>query len=657
MIATVLVANRGEIARRIMRTCANMGITTVAVHSDADAGAPHVREADFAVPLPGNSAADTYLNDQRIIEAARNAGADAVHPGYGFLSENADFARQVTDAGLIWVGPRAETIDAMGSKTRAKELMASAGVPVLDIDPDTASPDDFPLLVKASAGGGGRGMRVVEDAGALHHEMAAAAAEAHTAFGDDTVFVEPYLPTARHIEVQVMADAHGTIWVLGDRDCSVQRRHQKVIEEAPAPGVSDRVRTQLHEAARAAASAVQYIGAGTVEFLVTDAGEDGGNIYFLEMNTRLQVEHPVTELVYGLDLVETQVRIADGAVLPEFDASPSGHAVEARIYAEDPRRDYQPQTGTLRSCEFRAGPSVRVDAAVEAGSSVSPYYDAMLAKVIAHGSNREEAIQRLSGALRTARVTGVTTNIDLVRQIIGSTEFTGADLHTGLLTTHLDRWTGRLVSPKQLRAYAAAAALAQAACARETSPVQRGVPIAFRNVPSAPRRRRYECDGEPIEIDYHSARGRLELSDETDVHVESVSPDGARLVAGGVSAAYTVDFAGSVVDVHGPYGSITLDVVPDFSDPAEHVAEGSLLAPMPGTVVAVHAEAGQQIVAGAPVVVLEAMKMQHTIGAPGDGVVAGINVKASAQVAAGEVLAVIESDSSDQASQDREETP
>ena len=654
MIQTVLVANRGEIARRIMRTCANMGISTVAVHSDADADASHVREADFAIRLPGNSAADTYLHGARIIEAAHNAGADAVHPGYGFLSENAAFAREVTDAGLIWVGPGAETIEAMGSKTRAKELITAAGVPVLDVDPETAGPDDFPLLVKASAGGGGRGMRVVEEAGALQREMAAAAAEARTAFGDETVFVEPYLPTARHIEVQIMADTHGTIWVLGDRDCSVQRRHQKVIEEAPAPGVSAHVRTQLHEAAHAAAKAVHYIGAGTVEFLVTDAGDDGGKIYFLEMNTRLQVEHPVTELIYGLDLVETQLQVADGAALPEFDASPQGHAVEARIYAEDPRRDYQPQTGILRSFEFRPGPSVRVDAAVEAGSSVSPYYDAMLAKVIAHGSNRDEAIRRLSGALRTARVTGVITNIDLVRGIISSAEFAGADLHTGLLAQHIDRWARPPLTAEQRRAYAAAAALAQAARASENSPVQTGIPTAFRNVPSAPRRRRYEHDGQQIDIDYQSMRGRLTLSGENDLHVESVTSDGARLVTLGVSAAYAVDDGESVVDVHGPYGSVTLDVVPDFSDPAEQVAEGSLLAPMPGTVAAVHAEPGQRIAAGAPVVVVEAMKMQHTIGAPADGIVAEINVEPGAQVAAGAVLAVIDPEPADQAP---EETP
>ena len=649
MIQTVLIANRGEIARRIMRTCANMGISTVAVHSDVDADAPHVREADFAVRLPGNNAADTYLHGKRIIEAARNAGADAVHPGYGFLSENADFARQVTDAGLIWVGPRAETIETMGSKTRAKDLMASAGVPVLEVDPETAAPEDFPLLVKASAGGGGRGMRVIEEAGALQREMAAAAAEARTAFGDETVFVEPYLPTARHIEVQIMADTHGTVWVLGDRDCSVQRRHQKVIEEAPAPGVSAHVRTQLHEAAQAAAKAVHYTGAGTVEFLVTDAGEDGGKIYFLEMNTRLQVEHPVTELVYGLDLVEAQLRVADGDALPEFDVSPQGHSVEARIYAEDPSREYQPQTGTLRSFEFRPGPFVRVDAAVEAGSIVSPYYDAMLAKVIAHGSNRDEAIRRLSGALRAARVTGVITNIDLVRRIIGSAEFAGADLHTGLLTEHIDRWARPMIAAGHLRSYAAAAALAQAERASEDSPVQRGIPTAFRNVPSAPRRRRYEYDGQQIDIDYQSMRGRLALSGEDDLHVESVAADCVRLVVGGVSAAYDVEDAGGVVDVHGPYGSVTLDVVPDFSDPAEQVAEGSLLAPMPGTVAAVHAEPGQRIAAGAPVVVVEAMKMQHTIGAPGDGMVAQINVEPGDQVTSGAVLAVIEPDPVDPA--------
>ncbi len=303
MITSILVANRGEIARRIFRTCRELGIRTVAVHSDSDAGAPFVHEADLAVRLSGNAPTDTYLRGDLVIAAALKAGADAIHPGYGFLSENADFARAVVEAGLTWIGPAPETIDAMGSKIRAKELMAAGGVPILSVDVATATAEDFPLLVKASAGGGGRGMRVVTDPADLEGELAAAGAEALSAFGDATVFVEPYLPTARHIEVQVMADTHGTCWVVGDRDCSIQRRHQKVVEEAPAPAVSDPVRTTLHDAARAAVKAVDYVGAGTVEFLVADAHLDTGKAYFLEMNTRLQVEHPVTEEVFGVDLV------------------------------------------------------------------------------------------------------------------------------------------------------------------------------------------------------------------------------------------------------------------------------------------------------------------------------------------------------------------
>ena len=396
MITSVLVANRGEIARRVFRTARALGLSTVAVHSTADASAPYVGEADAAVHLPGNAPAETYLQASLVIEAALRAGADAVHPGYGFLSENASFAAAVVEAGLTWIGPPASAIDSMGSKIEAKKLMDAAGVPVLkQFSAGDVTDADLPVLVKASAGGGGRGMRVVERLEDLRSEIASAEAEALSAFGDGTVFCEPYLATGRHIEVQVLADQHGTVWAVGERECSIQRRHQKVVEEAPSPLVErlPAMRSELFEAARKAAEAIGYVGAGTVEFLA----DDNGRFYFLEMNTRLQVEHPVTESVTGLDLVALQFAIASGEALPAEPPAAVGHSIEVRLYAEDPARDWQPQTGPLHhfslpGSQFAPGgpregtPWVRVDSGVESGSEISPYYDAMLAKVIVWGA-------------------------------------------------------------------------------------------------------------------------------------------------------------------------------------------------------------------------------------------------------------------------------
>ena len=640
MIRSVLVANRGEIARRVFRTCRDLGIRTVAVHSDADASAPFVAEADVAVHLVGNSPTETYLRADLVIDAARRAGADAVHPGYGFLSENADFARAVAEAGLVWIGPTPESIDAMGSKIRAKELMAEAGVPILSVDPGTATPADFPLLVKASAGGGGRGMRVVERAEDLEGELTAAAAEAASAFGDDTVFVEPYLPTARHVEVQVLADTHGTTWILGDRDCSIQRRHQKVVEEAPAPNLSDAVRRTLHDAARNAAEAVGYVGAGTVEFLVSDGHADDGRVFFLEMNTRLQVEHPVTEEVFGIDLVALQLSVAEGHALPADEPTgPAGHAIEVRLYAEDAGDDWAPQTGTLRTFEVPSGPGLRTDSAVESGSVVTHFYDAMIAKVVAHGDDRTQAVRRLDDALRRTRVHGLTTNLGLLRGVLADEEFVAGRVHTALLAERIADWTKPLLDDAAVQRAALAAALAQARTASTSSPALSRIPTAFRNVPSQPRARRLRVGDEEVVVEYRSAGGRL-VSDLADV-VEA-SPSGAVLQVDGVTETYRVTVAAETVDVDGPAGSLSFDVVPTFVDPADVVAEGSLLAPMPASVVQVGVEAGQQVTKGDVVVVLEAMKMQHTITAPVDGVVTELAVTAGQQVESGAVLAVIE---------------
>jgi len=657
MITRLLVANRGEIARRVFATCRRLGIETVAVHSDADADLPFVREADVAVRLPGNTPAETYLRTDLILDAARRAGADAVHPGYGFLSENAGFARAVLDAGLTWVGPSPESIDAMGSKVGAKKLMDAAGVPVLtSLSVDAATEGDLPLLVKASAGGGGRGMRVVRALADLPGEVAAAAAEAESAFGDGTVFVEPYVERGRHVEVQVVGHAGGVL-VLGERDCSLQRRHQKVVEEAPAPGLSDALREALHEAARAAAAAIDYRGAGTVEFLV-----GGDRFWFLEMNTRLQVEHPVTEAIFGVDLVELQLAVAEGRKFPRVtgetdtgSASPAGHAIEVRLYAEDPAADYQPQSGRLSSfeipgvaSEFATPPShgLRLDSGFQSGSEVGTFYDAMLAKVVSWAPTREQAARQLAGALAKARLHGLTTNRDQLVTVLRDPAFLAGDVSTDFLAERSYDAPAR-----DLRSAAIAAALALAEDARSRRTVQRGIPVGWRNVVSQPHLTKLEVVGgdpvEPIEVRWYAGRDGYVVDGFT---VVSAGTDRVGLVADGVTT-YTdvlIESAdrGAPREIHvdGPGGYLRLREVPRFVDPADQVASGSLLAPMPGTVVSVAVEAGAGVEAGATVLVLEAMKMQHTVSAPHAGTVTEIPVSAGMQVAAGDVLAVVSSD-------------
>ncbi|HWC24888.1 MAG TPA: biotin carboxylase N-terminal domain-containing protein [Flexivirga sp.] len=644
-IHRLLIANRGEIARRIIRTCRALGIETVAVHSDPDADGLHVQDADLAVRLPGSAAAETYLRADLIVDAATRSGCDAVHPGYGFLSENAEFASAVLAAGLTWVGPRPETIGAMGSKVEAKALMRKAGVPTLEIDPDSIDIDRFPVLVKASAGGGGRGMRVVHSPDRLQAELSAARAEAASTFGDDTVFVEPYLPTARHVEVQVVADQHGGCWVVGDRDCSIQRRHQKVIEEAPAPNLAPAVRDRLHAAARSAVEAVDYVGAGTVEFLV-----HGDDIFFLEMNTRLQVEHPVTECVTGVDLVAEQLRVAEGQPLPQRDFTPRGHAVEVRLYAEDPAHGWAPQTGRIAEFDFAATefeiPSefgIRVDSAVGAGSAVGIHYDPMLAKVIAWGPDRARACRMLVDALRRGRIHGLATNARLLRTILQDPGFLAGHMHTSLLDEQLDDWL-RSTQP-DLTAVATAAALADAEAASTNSAVQQRIPTVWRNAPSADRTRRYRCGGDEVEVSYRSVRGHLQLAD-GDHHAVQVTPDAVRLVTNGVSASYLVTRSGTTTFVDGPGGSVDLEQVPRFTPPEQEVA-GSLLAPMPGVVTAVAVELGAAVTAGQQLMTLEAMKMQHSITAPVDGVIESLPVAVGTQVAAGTMLAVIDESASE----------
>ncbi|MGW9041738.1 acetyl/propionyl/methylcrotonyl-CoA carboxylase subunit alpha [Streptomyces lydicus] len=614
MITSVLVANRGEIACRVFRTCRELGIRTVAVHSDPDADALHVREADLAVRLPGATPADTYLRADLVVKAALDAGADAVHPGYGFLSENAGFARAVLDAGLVWIGPPPEAIEAMASKTRAKELMGIA--PLRDV-----TADDLPVLVKAAAGGGGRGMRIVTELADLEEELAAARAEAGSAFGDDEVFVEPYLggdAGARHVEVQLLADAHGTVWVLGTRDCSLQRRHQKVIEEAPAPGLSPGLDRELHETAVRAARAVDYVGAGTVEFLVVD-----GRAHFLEMNTRLQVEHPVTEAVFGIDLVALQLHVAEGHPLEGEPPAPRGHAVEARLYAEDPAAGWAPQTGTLHRL---AVPGVRLDTGYADGDPIGVHYDAMLAKAVAHAPTRAEAVRRLAGALERAAVHGPATNRDLLVRSLRHPEFTDARMDTGFYDRHLDALTAPDADPWA----PLAAALADAHGRSRFG--------GFRNLPAQPQTKRYrtEPDGAEHEVRYRHTRDGLAADGVRVVHA-----DAGRVVleTGGVRRTFTVARYGDRVHVNGT----ALTALPRFPDPAAHTAPGSLLAPMPGTVVRIAdgLTEGARVEAGQTLLWLEAMKMEHKITAPSAGTLTALPARTGRQVEVGALLAVV----------------
>ncbi|MCG6498489.1 biotin carboxylase N-terminal domain-containing protein [Kitasatospora sp. A2-31] len=642
MITNLLVANRGEIARRVFRTCRSLGIATTAVHSDPDADAPHTREADVAVRLPGAAPADTYLRGDLIVKAALAAGADAVHPGYGFLSEDAEFARAVIDAGLVWVGPPPEAIAAMGSKTAAKRLMAAAGVPVLDAVAEPVEAD-LPLLVKAAAGGGGRGMRVVRRLDELADRLAAARAEAAKSFGSDEVFCEPYLPTARHVEVQLMADAHGTVWAVGDRDCSLQRRHQKVVEEAPAPGLADEVRAALHRAAADAARAIGYTGAGTAEFLLAA----DGRFFFLEMNTRLQVEHPVTEAVTGLDLVALQLAVAEGGELAEHPPATVGCAIEARLYAEDPARDWQPSTGTIRRFDIPlpyeefGGRGLRLDSGVEPGSEITVHYDAMLAKLVAWAPTRAAAARRLADALSRARVHGPATNQELLVRALRHPAFLAGDVHTAFLTEHAAELyaADRDADEAEARLAALAAALADAAERRSG----RALPSGWRNLPSQPQTKRYAAaDGAEIEVRYRLGRTGLDAQGHPGAELVSATPTRVVLTTDGLRRGYDVARYGDRVHVDGPTGGTVLTALGRFPDPADHTDPGALLAPMPGTVVRTAAAVGDTVKAGQPLLWLEAMKMEHRVAAPADGVLTELRATPGLQVELGALLAVVQ---------------
>ena len=646
MITRVLVANRGEIARRVFATCRRLGIGTVAVYTDPDAHCPHVAEADARVRI------NSYSDGAEIIDAARAAGAGAVHPGYGFLSENAGFVRAVNDAGLVWIGPPAAAVEAMGSKIEAKKMMAAAGVPVLaELDPATVSEQQLPVLVKASAGGGGRGMRIVHSLAELDEQVRSARREAQSAFGDPTVFCERYLPRGRHIEVQVMADRYGTLWAVGERECSIQRRHQKIIEEAPSPLVQriPAMREKLFTAARLAAAAIAYTGAGTVEFLADEDGE----FFFLEMNTRLQVEHPVTELTTGLDLVELQLAVADGEALPAEPPPTTGHSIEARLYAEDPARGWQPQAGRIDFFEVPSaaayfGPldrtGIRLDSGITGGSVVSIHYDPMLAKVIAHAPTRSRAAQVLADALARTRLHGLRTNRDLLVNVLQHPAFLAGDTDTAFFDTHgLDRLAAPLAGERAVRLSLIAAAIAGAAHNRVTARVLAGLPGGWRNVVSADQVKTFlDADAGEHQVRYRFARTGLDLPDDPDVSLVSATPAGVVLTDAGVATAFDVARYGDEIYVDSPHGCVRFTVAPRFPEATSAERQGSLLAPMPGAVVRLGAGLGDTVTAGQPLVWLEAMKMEHIIASPAAGVLTELSVAVGQQVGVGAVLARVE---------------
>lgn len=649
MIANLLIANRGEIARRIIRTASSMGITTVAVYAEGDAEAPFVKEADRAVALPGRTAAETYLDIDALLAAAEFAEADAVHPGYGFLSERAAFARAVLAVGLTWVGPPADVIDALGDKLAAKHVMAGAGVPVLPSwDPDGAGVA-FPVLVKAAAGGGGKGMRVVTDPAGLPDAVAAARREAEAAFGDSTVFLERYLADARHVEIQILADDHGNVVHCFERECSIQRRHQKVIEECPSPALDEDLRDRMGSAAVAAAKAAGYRNAGTVEFVLEPPVSPGktAEFWFLEINTRLQVEHPVTEAATGLDLVREQLLVAQGQPLSvsQADLAITGHAIEARLYAEDPAVGFLPATGTLIDWTPAPQPPARWDSGVEAGSAVGVEFDPMLAKVVAHAPTRQEAALRLALALERSRIRGVSTNRDFLVATLRHPEFLA-----GRTTTSFIERSGvaleRTPTEHELRLKPVVAALAAQAAARASAPVLRSLPSGWRNSVMPPQTAIYHRGPDTVEVSYQAQRDSSFAVTVGDWQERVVLHDAGggwfTLEVGGRRHRFHVLDHGHRVWVHGPRGDLALTTVPRFPEAEPEIVTGGLVAPMPGTVLAVHVGAGDSVVEGQLLIVVEAMKMEHRITAPRAGVVGEVRAHAGDQVTGGDLLVVIE---------------
>ncbi len=654
-VSKVLVANRGEIARRVLRTVRAMGLASVAVYSDADERAPHVAEADEAVRLGPAPSRESYLAVDRIIAAARATGADAIHPGYGFLSENAEFAAAVAAAGLTFIGPPVEAIRRMGSKIGAKAIMADAGVPVvpgaslaelpLKESVAAACAIGFPVLIKASAGGGGKGMRIVRDEAAFTEAVATARREAENAFGDGTLLLERYFDGPRHIEIQIFGDVQGNVIHLGERECSIQRRYQKILEEAPSPAVDAGLRARMGEAAVAAARAIGYVGAGTVEFIV----DQHGDFYFLEVNTRLQVEHPVTEAVTGLDLVRWQILLAEGEPLPlaQSEVTLSGHAIEARLYAEDPSADFLPATGSVLVWAPAPLAGVRYDAGVEAGTEIGVHYDPLLAKIIAHAPTRAEAITRLRHALQLLVVGPLTTNRDFLLAVLDHPSFAAGELHTHFIEQHLPAERRRPApDPARDRTHAIVAALWEHETRRRAGgPLPASLPSGWRNNRWRAQDATYLVGGERLEVHYVAAAdGRFTVeaaggASECRVHPTT---DGLTVEIDGVRRRFGVTAGKETLVVHGPLGVTTLTPVPRFPPSAREDLAGGCLAPMTGIIREVRVQAGDRVEKGTVMLVLEAMKMEHQMVARDVGVVKQVRVEVGQMVDPDEVLILVD---------------
>ncbi len=660
-IKRLLVANRGEIVSRVIRSAHDLNIEVVAIYSESDRELPSIAEADHAIALPGNHPTETYLNSEAIIAAATRSGADAIHPGYGFLSESAQFAQAVIDAGLTFLGPSPEVIALMGSKTTAKAIMASAGVPTLPsvevptgtgsrFDPSEAEHLPLPLLVKAAFGGGGRGMRIVTSFEDLADSVRLASHEAASAFGDGTVFIEPLMIDPHHIEVQIIGDTHGNYGHLFERECSIQRRYQKIVEESPSPTITSALRQQLTDAAVAAARAISYVGVGTVEFIATNEG----SFYFLEVNTRLQVEHGVTELVAGVDLVRAQLLIARGEELPREiqNATQRGHAIEVRLYAEDPSDQYRPQAGVLSNFTLAQEPGVRIDQGYSSGNSVSPYYDAMLAKILSWGETRDEAIERLKSALRKSVISGVATNLSLFSAICDEDEFVRGVIDTGYLERHdpAALIASQRPSPEERSRLLIAATVGRVQQLLGQRRVQRSIPFGWRNVVTADPQCIFVGDDSERDVVTYRFVGLDTLScvhndEQFSVVVLAVADAALRLEINGHTTTYTVLFDDDRVTVSDARHQMTWRLAPRFRLVEHTLPLGSLVAPMPSTVVSIATHENDQVERGTTLVTVEAMKMHYDVVAPTDGRVRKILVDLGDQLKAGDI--VIDFDSTD----------
>jgi propionyl-CoA carboxylase alpha chain len=633
----LLIANRGEIACRIMKTAHEMGISCVAVYTEADSKSPFVKLADEAIKL-----SDTYLNGKEIIEAAIKTGAQAVHPGYGFLSENAKFSRDVIKAGLIWVGPSSKVITSMGDKLKAKDIADKAGVPTLPMttEPSKANTVGYPLLIKAAAGGGGKGMRIVESKKDLKDSIKSAQREAKVGFGDDRIFIERYVASSRHIEIQILGDSHGNIVHLGERECSIQRRHQKIIEESPSPRVDESMRMAMGNAAIKLAKKLKYESAGTVEFLVDDKT---GEFWFLEVNTRLQVEHPVTEEVTGKDLVYEQLRISRGETLgyTQDDITWNGSSIEARLYAEDPAKNFLPATGTLIAYEVDTNIDARWDTGVEQGSIIGTDFDPMLAKVIAKGKNRTDAANKLALALQSLHIGGVTTNRDFLVECLRSPHFHKGNTTSDFIDIAKPKKSKEL-SKSQLEVAAITAALWIQGENRENATLLKEIQSGWTNSRLPKQKISFQSGSEEISISYKSDRnGFFNINNDIKAKVIKWNTYGIDIEIGNTRFFSKITRSNETLVIHGPWGDILFKIMPRFKSIGQEVKDGGLIAPMPGKVIDLMVEVGSKIKKGETLVVLEAMKMEHAIKAIEDGVIDELFIKNNDQVENGALLMVI----------------